>query len=330
MALMITLFSLANSTLRGIQYLIFDRSMKATQVQTPLFVIGHYRTGTTLLHELLSLDEQFTYPTTYECFSPNHFLLTESLVSRYFGFLIPAKRLQDNMRQGWQRPQEDESALLNLGAPSPYAHCAFPKRPDPYPGADDLDGLAGSERQHWMRTLRYFMQQITYLRPKPIVLKSPMHTCRVKYLLEMFPDARFIYIVRDPRDVFASTVKLWQVVYAEQALQNPHRQGLEEWVLRVFNQMHQAAERARSLVPPQQFTQVKYEDLLADPVGELERVYADLNLGGLGTAAAGIEQYFQRHRSYKRNRHELTDSQQAKVACETQAYRDQHGYADHP
>ena len=325
-AVMVTLFSVGNTLLRGVQYLIFDRQIRATKVQTPIFIIGHYRTGTTLLHELLSLDERFTYPTTYECFSPNHFLITESIVSKYLGFMIPRRRLQDNMRQGWERPQEDESALLNLGAPTPYARCAFPNQPNPYPGSDDLDGLTERERRNWMRTLDYFLKQVTYLRPKPIVLKSPLHTCRVQHLLEMFPEARFIYTVRDPRDVFPSTLKLWKVVYQNQAFQAPHCDGLEEWVLSVFNQMHESAERARSIVPEKQFTQMRYEDLVANPISELQRVYAHLGLGELGSAAESIEQYFDRHRSYKKNQHLLSDEQREEVTRSTRAYLDQHGY----
>ena len=46
----------------------------------PLFIVGHWRTGTTLLHELLILDPRHAFPTTYQCMEPNHFLLTERLV----------------------------------------------------------------------------------------------------------------------------------------------------------------------------------------------------------------------------------------------------------
>ena len=45
------------------------------ELPAPVFVIGHWRAGTTLLHELLVRDPRHTYPNTYDCFGPNHFLL---------------------------------------------------------------------------------------------------------------------------------------------------------------------------------------------------------------------------------------------------------------
>ena len=81
----------------------------------PIFILGHWRTGTTLLHEFMIRDERFGYPTTYECMDPNHFLLTEGLFTRWLNFLVPTHRPMDNMKAGFDRPQEDEFALCMLG-----------------------------------------------------------------------------------------------------------------------------------------------------------------------------------------------------------------------
>ena len=79
----------------------------------PIFIIGHWRSGTTLLHELMSLDERFTFPTTYECFVPNHFLIS-AWFDAWLKCLLPKQRPMDNMALGWDRPQEDEFALCNM------------------------------------------------------------------------------------------------------------------------------------------------------------------------------------------------------------------------
>ena len=326
MAVMVTLFSLSNSCLRAIQHLIYGSRLRRVKIAQPIFIIGHYRTGTTLLHELMSRDSRFTFPTTYECFSPNHFLLTEGFVTRYLGFIIPAARLQDNMHQGWSRPQEDESALLNLGAPTPYAHVAFPNHSHPYPGSEDLEQLSDRDRAHWKQTLRSFLEQVTFLRQRPIVLKSPMHTCRVRHLLEMFPQARFVYTVRDPREVIPSTLKMWKVLYQSQAFQTPNYRHLESWVLETFRNMHEAAEAARKLVPPGQFTEVRYEELIADAPAVLARVYGDLALGDLEPALPAIQRYLNSVRQYQRNRHQLTDAERAKITQAVRSYVDHHGY----
>src|SRR5262249_34441633 len=154
-----------------------------------------WRTGTTLLHELLIQDPRHCFPNTYQCLDPNNFLLTERYFKKWFWFLLPERRPMDNMEVGWERPQEDEFALCMLGQPSPYLDIIFPNRPPLTPGALDLEGLTGTQRRQWKRTFYRFLQALTYHDPRRLVLKSPPHSCRIKTLLELFPDARFIHIV---------------------------------------------------------------------------------------------------------------------------------------
>src|SRR5688572_15656114 len=112
----ITAFSCGNSVLSALQHLIYARKIARTEIKVPpLFIVGHWRSGTTLLHELLIRDERHTYATTCQCFAPEHFLLTERLITKLFGFVMPDKRPMDNMEAGWSRPQEDEFAICNLG-----------------------------------------------------------------------------------------------------------------------------------------------------------------------------------------------------------------------
>ena len=125
-AVIITLVSPFHTLLRLIQEVIYGRRVRRTEIrEAPLFIIGHWRTGTTLLHELLILDPRHTFPTTYECLAPHHFLLTEKWLARLFTFLLPSRRPMDNMAVGFDRPQEDEFALAILGLPSPYVTIAL-------------------------------------------------------------------------------------------------------------------------------------------------------------------------------------------------------------
>ena len=114
------------------------------------------------------------------------------------------------MAAGWDRPQEDEFALCLLGLPEPVHRSRVPERSADLPGfARPLRPVAG-ELARWKRTFLRFLQTLTFRDPRRLVLKSPPHTARVPVLLEMFPDARFVHIVRDPRVVFPSTVRLWK------------------------------------------------------------------------------------------------------------------------
>ena len=181
-------FALSHTGLKGVQSLIFGRRLRQVELEhDPLLIVGHWRTGTTLVHELLALDTQLNYPNTYQCFVPNHFLLSERWVKGWTGFTLPANRPPDQMRMGWDLPQEDEFALCNLGVPSPYATIAFPNHPPQNQEFLELETVSARQRERWKQSLLRFLKQLRYRRPGRIVLKSPTHTFRVPVLLEMFP-----------------------------------------------------------------------------------------------------------------------------------------------
>jgi len=97
-ALGVSAFCPVTSMLAIAQKLGWSRAIAKTQLERPpVFILGHWRSGTTLLHEYLGLDPQFASPTTYQCFAPWHFLLTEGLIARYGNWLLPDRRPMDNM-----------------------------------------------------------------------------------------------------------------------------------------------------------------------------------------------------------------------------------------
>lgn len=330
-ALATTVYSVGHTALRWLQELIYGRTIDAVEIkQQPLFILGHWRCGTTLLHELFMLDDDNTYPTTWECFSPNHFLLTERYGSRLLWFLLPEQRPMDNMAVGWDRPQEDEFALCNLGVPSPYLTIAFPNNPPQYPEYLDLENLAPSELTRWKTAFLRLLKQIYYRNPKRIVLKSPPHTARLKVLLEIFPDARFVYIARDPYVVYPSTIHLWKQLYSGHGLQAPTFEGLEEYVLKTFNRMHFKYEETKSLVPPENLYEVRYEDLVRDPVGQMQAVYERLRLGDFEKVRARVEKYFAEQKDYQTNRYSLDPKIRDEITRRWSDYIQKHGYAKEP
>jgi hypothetical protein len=322
-----SLGSLVNTLLRWTQEAVYGRRVARTKIaQAPLFILGHWRTGTTLLHELLILDQRHTYPTTYECFVPNHFLLTERFVKRFFGFVMPNRRPMDNMAAGWDRPQEDEFALCNLGLPSPYLSIAFPNHPPQYPKYLDLEGIPAEALARWKRTFLWFLKHVTYNEPKRIVLKSPPHTCRIKVLLEMFPDACFVNIVRNPYTLFASTVNLWKSLNRAHGLQRPTDAGLEDYVLATFCRMHDRLEATRGLVAPERFYDLRYEELVKDPLSEMRALYEHLRLGGFEQVQPALESYLAGVGEYQTNRYELAPHWRAEVARRWRPYFERYGY----
>jgi len=327
-AVVITFVSACHTVLRLIQEALFAGPVRRTPIpRSPLFILGHWRTGTTLLHELLILDDRHSFPTTYECLEPNHFLLTEKVLTPWLGFLMPSRRPMDNMAAGWDRPQEDEFALCMMGQPSPYLTIAFPNHPPQDQEALDLEGLSPLKRAAWKRAFLLLLRRITFRNPKRLVRKSPTHTCRIRTLLELFPDARFVHIVRDPYVVFPSTVNLWKSLYRTHGLQTPTFAGLEEHVFATFTHMYAKLEEGRKLVEPSRFYELRYEELVANPVGEMRKLYEHLGLGEFEEVRPKLEAYLAANEEYRTNKYDLKPELRAEITRRWGDVIRRYGYA---
>jgi hypothetical protein len=145
---------------------------------------------------------------------------------------------------------------------------------------------------------------VSYRHPeKRLVLKSPTHSCRIPTLLELFPDAQFIHIVRDPLVVYPSTVHLWKSLYRAHGLQLPTFRGLEEQVLDTFCHLYDRLEEGKKLVPAGHWHELRYEDLTARPLEEMRRLYESLHLGDFGRALPAIERYLADRAGYRTNKY---------------------------
>ncbi len=328
MAVLISQVTLVNSGLAAIQFLFYWRKLaKAELHNSPIFIIGHWRSGTTLLHELLVLDARLSSPSTFQCFAPHHFLISEWFFRIFFPWLMPNQRPMDNMAAGWDRPQEDEFALVNLGLPSPYRRIAFPNNPPPDLDYFDTETLPADQLARWVAGLDRFLRCVSYRTSRPLVVKSPTHTGRIATLAKAFPGAKFIHITRDPRALFPSTVRLWKSLDEAQSLQRPLHRQLESYVIECFQRMYAAFHRDREQVESTHLIDVRYEALVADPVAQLEAIYAQLKLGDFDYVRDAIEQWAEtQHRDYKTNQHRLPPEQEKLITEAWSDYFQRYGY----
>ena len=321
-----TIASLAQSLLGGLQKPLYECRVARTALQPPLFIVGHWRTSTTWLHELLASDPRHTAPSTYECLQANHFLLTARVLGRYFERAIPQRRWVDNMLLGAARPQEEEFALCNLGLPSPYLKLAFPNNPQPHPRYYTLLNLTHAERARWQSTYLGFLRTVSLHRPGRLVLKGPLHTWRLATLAKMFPDARFVHTVRHPHSVFPSTMHLWQVLRKHLGYQRPYGDGLAEEVLDTLIDMYRNFDEQRDRVRPARLVDLRYEDLRADPIGRLRELYDQLELGDFEAARPAIQARLDEARNYQPNRYALDAEWKERLAQAWGFYFDRYGY----
>ena len=322
-----TAISLFSTLLGLVQTVRYGRQVARTPIrEPPLFILGFYRSGTTMLHNLLAIDPRHTFPNTYECFLTNHFLLTEDFVTRRFP--LQATRVMDNVPLTWDQPQEDEFALGMLGQPSFPLSIAFPNDPPQDLGYLDLERVPPHARAAWKRTLYRFLQAVTFKRPGRLVVKSPTHTARIKVLLEMFPNARFVHMVRDPYTVYASTIKMLRAMYTTFGLQRPTFAGLEEFVLTTYPRMLGKLEEDRPLVDPAHFHELHYESLVRDPVSQLRAMYEALDLGPFSDFQPRLEAFLAKQADYRTNRHELAPDVREEITRRWGAFIQRYGYAD--
>jgi hypothetical protein len=307
----------------------FGRRLKETIPRPdPVFIIGHWRSGTTLLHELLSLDPQFYCPTTYQCFAPNHFLISENWLAKILKKLITEYRPMDNVKHGWGRPQEDEFALLILGAPSPYRRIAFPATKSVSPSGLDLELLNEVDRTRWKTAMRHFMKMIKIRDSRRVVFKSPTHTARIKVLLEMFPDARFLHIVRNPLTVFPSTMRLWRALHQVHGLQIDNEEVLEPYILNTFEEMYAAFERDREKIPANRIHELRYEDLIDKPNETLERAYHELGLGDFSSVQQALGKEIENIKHFRVNSYPEDERIAKMVRSRWATFIERYGYAD--
>ncbi|NOY42852.1 MAG: sulfotransferase [Planctomycetes bacterium] len=328
----ITFFCAFNSLFAAADRAIYGRRVAKVEItQPPIFILGHWRSGTTFLHELMIRDPEHTYPTTYQCYVPHHFVLTEPWLAPLTEKLIPNRRPMDNMEAGWHRPQEDEFALGNLGVPSPYLSMMFPSRGEVYPQYLDLRDLTEPEQQHWREALLNFFRRLTFRDQRRIVVKSPPHTARLQTLLEMFPDAKFIHIVRDPYKLFMSTVNLWKSLNEVQRMQGlGDQQWVEEYVLSSFERMYAAFDQDREFLSDDQLFELRYEDLVEDPLGKMRELYSSLDLGDFSRVETALREHLADVKNYRSNRYDLPEEKRDTIRQRWNGYFKRYGYDVQP
>jgi hypothetical protein len=97
-----------------------------------------------------------------------------------------------------------------------------------------------------------------------LVLKSPVHTARVALLLQLFPDAQFVYIHRDPVTVLQSALNMADKTYWYSYLNRPTPEQILDFVITQFETLFDAYEADKSLIPQHNLVEVRFENLEAD------------------------------------------------------------------
>lgn len=271
---------------------------------SPLYIQGFGRSGTTHLLNLLAQDPNFGFVSTFQSIAAPMFLVGRGRMERLLARSVPGTRPMDNMAVSLALPQEDDVALATTSHLSWIHHLSFPRRSQAYLEKYATMRLSKSELAQWERDYLNVLRKATLASDgRPLLLKSPTNLGRTVELLRLFPEARFIHIVRNPYVVYRSMTHLYQRMLPICQLDDVTGQEVATTILDSYAAMMRQYIKDRELIPQQRLAEVRFEDLERDPMTEIERLYAELSLPGWKQAREPIRKYLGTLSGYRKNNH---------------------------
>ena len=295
------------STLSGIQEKRYQKHLATKPLEhPPVFILGHWRSGTTFVHNVFSQDPHFGYNTTYQTVFPHLMMFGQGFFKQNMSWLMPDKRPTDNMELKVDLPQEEEFALANMCPYTYYNFWFFPKKMKEYARKYlVMQDLPAEELETFKATFHKLIKiSLWNTGGTQFLSKNPPHTGRVKELLEMFPNAKFIYLIRNPYTVFESTRSFFCNTIQPLKLQDISETEIEENILSVYQDLYEKYEADKHLIPEGNLFEMKFEDFESDALGMTKKIYEQLALPGYEEAKDKIAAYTDSKKGYKKNKYQ--------------------------
>jgi hypothetical protein len=253
-----------------------------TRVDQPLFVAGFARTGTTLLHRLLALDDAVRAPALWEFMQPAPPPMpaispSEKRVAELMAKARPFAWLLSHFAQIHQfdplSPDECSALRNNTLVHEGFLFNGFIPAYLQWLRALDAQAILESYRQYKSQ-----VQILAYHFPgRRWVSKSPIHCLHLDRLLSVFPSARIVRTLRNPAEAIPSAASLFAVGHAYFSRVNRPRE-LGRMMLDWYQQASDSYARARACVPGDQFVDVEYSGLVRDPIAAVRAIYGKFGL----------------------------------------------------
>ncbi|MDP2891447.1 MAG: adenylyl-sulfate kinase [Bacteroidota bacterium] len=316
-----------------LQFLIYSRRIEKTIIaKDPVFILGHYRSGTTYLQKLVISNKQFGFLTNYDALFPNSNLLFGKQMQHVFQILINWFRIKNpffnNSTVSLSEPTEEDDYLMNKASVySAYWGLVFPKRWREWlngaPQFSDPEYADGWKREY-LKTLKY----VTFRNVgKQLVLKSPPNTERIGVLLQLFPHAKFIYIYRNPFHLFYSTKNMWKkAILSYYSVQKISDDELDEIVFEHFEYLMDQYEKDKHLIPEGNLIEISYEELKADPYNTILKIYSEINLPDFELTAKELLLQIESEKEYQNFQYQFDDASLEKIERRWGKYTHQWNY----
>jgi hypothetical protein len=308
----------------------YSRRIRRQQIEPPpIFIIGHWRSGTTHLQNLMSRDPQFARVTLLQAAMPHEFLIVPASIKGRLGGMLPPTRLMDNVPVAADVPWEEELALTSVGRLSFYHVSFFPRCMGRiFDEAVLFEDGDTDLIDTWKRQYLHFLRKVQLVQPgRPLLLKNPANTARIVLLKEMFPGSRFVHIHRDPYRVFASSVHLYLKAQEAWGLHSTDRDSVARHILDSYPKLMNAFFVQREGLSDDELVEIGFRSLQEDPLATLGTIYDHLGIEGFDAAVPEFERYIDSQRDYKKNDLPLAAHEQDEVARRWNDVFDRLGYA---
>ena len=306
-SLYVSIVALLGAPFRAYENARFGARIAATPVrEAPIFILGHWRSGTTHVMRLIARDPAFAVVTFIHTMIPGLYL-SSPLFRAILASSLPKVRPMDNVSVSPDAAEEEEYALGNLSPYSFYHALSFPKKMrEIFDKYVLFEGVERKVIEQWKAIYLHFLKKVTFSsNGKRLLLKNPANTGRIPTLLELFPDAKFVHVYRNPYVVYSSTMHWLDKELAPTALQDVDEEAVRENALRNYEKLMLRYEEDKALIPEGNLVEVRFEDFETDPLGEVVHIYQALGLTLTPEAQTQMQQYLLTVKGYKKNTYRL-------------------------
>jgi len=295
----------------------------------PVFILGHWRSGTTFLHNMLCVDPDSGYLTTYQSVFPNN-LASKFIFRNFMKMNMPEKRPSDNVKLGIDLPQEDEFALGNLTDRSFYHFFYFPKNYKKF-YRQSVDEVNTGNLTSWdLKYRKLVIKALINSGGSRAILKNPVNTARIQTLLRIFPQAKFIYLYREPVTVYMSTRKFFIELLPTLWFHRVEWEFIENMIFENFRMLINNYESNKLLIPAANLLEVKFEELEKDPIGFCEHIYTKLYKEDFESKRDHFLKFLSDHKGYTKNNYQVPSEISARVYKEWGDLTNKWGYQNGP
>lgn len=295
--------ALGRAPISALEKRLIEKSLpKPEEMEAPIFILGHWRSGTTHLYNVMVQSDAFGFVPPVATGLPWDMFGIARAFRPLLERALPSSRYIDNIPVTPDAPQEDEIALASMTPISFYHAIYFPKVfHEQLQRGLFFAGCSAEEVEHRWSTFTYFMRKLAKHQGKQLLIKNPVYTGCPAELKRIFPQAKFIHIHRNPFEVFLSMRNFYQKLLPVFALQGFDHVDIEAVVLDTYSEMMARFEAQTIDFDAPDFVEIGYDSLNENPLGALNTIYDTLQLDGFDIAKPKFEAYLSSVKSYKKN-----------------------------